>query len=125
MLELPTNWTHVPPLPAEAVAGKLDTSNSVDRVSEGETSKIQNITISPVSGGYRLPGSVGEVPVTLLLDTGAAVMLLRQDVWTKAIPQQCILKPWSGATLVSARGTPLTIHGHACIDFKLGGKKFL
>ena len=94
-------------------------------MSEGETPKVQEvITVSPVSGGYRLPGFVGGVPVTVLLDTGAAVTLLRQDVWTRALPQRPTLKPWSGATLVSAGGTPLTIHGHACIDFELGGRKF-
>ena len=72
-----------------------------------------------------MPGFVGGVPVTLLLDTGAAVALLRHDVWTKAVPQRSTLKPWSGATLVIAGGMPLTIHGHALIDFELGVGNFV
>ena len=97
----------------------------MDRVSDGEISKVQKvISISPISGGYRLPGLVGGVPVTLLLDTGAAVTLLRQDVWTKVAAQSSDLEPWSGATLVSAGGTPLTVHGHAYVAFELGGRRF-
>lgn len=53
----------------------------VDRVLGGEHLKVQTDTlISPITGGYRLPGSVNGVDVTLLLDTGATVTLLRHDV---------------------------------------------
>ena len=60
----------------------------------------------------------------MLLDTGAAITLLRRDVWTKVSVRPPTLQPWSGATLVSAGGMPLTVHGCACIDFVLGGRKF-
>ena len=83
--------------------------------------------ISPITGGYRLPGCVNGVDITLLLDTGAAVTLLRQDVWAKVAaspdsPAQ--LGSWTGASLVSAGGTPLTVHGCACLALNLGGKIF-
>lgn len=87
----------------------------MDQVLDGEIPKVQTlISISPISGGYRLPGQIGGVPITLLLDTGAAVTLLRQDVWAKIAAQPFVLKPWSGATLVSAGGAPLN-HSWACI----------
>jgi len=60
----------------------------------------------------------------LLLDTGAAVTLLHQDVWTRIAAESPDLKPWSGASLVSAGGTPLIIHGCACATLGLGGKEF-
>ena len=65
--------------------------------------------------------------ITLLLDTGAAVTLLRQDVCAKVAaspnsPAQ--LGSWMGASLVSAGGTPLTVHGCACLTLNLGGKIF-
>ena len=80
--------------------------------------------ISPITGGYRLPGCVNGVDITLLLDTGAAVTLLRQDVWAKVAaspdsPAQ--LGSWTGASLVSAGGIPLTVHGCACLALNLGG----
>ena len=50
----------------------------------------------------------------LLLDTGAAVTLLRKDTWDKVTshsPQQLV--PWSETKLVGANGSPLNIHGSA------------
>ena len=35
------------------------------------------------------------------------------------------LEPWIGPPLVSAGGTPLTVHGHACMTLQLGGRDFL
>ena len=134
-MELPADWSHtcIPLLspssfPASSPAratGKLDTPGTVDRVSGGENLEVQPlIHVSPITGGYRLPGTINGVHVTLLLDTGAAVTLLRQDVWTRVGAQPSHLRPWSGATLVSAGGTPLTIHGCVCVNLELGGRKF-
>ena len=84
VLELPRSWSSCSKLPlaiSSKPAGKLDTPNMVDRVLGGEHLKVQTDTlISPITGGYRLPGSVNGVDVTLLLDTGATVTLLRHDV---------------------------------------------
>ena len=97
----------------------------MDLVSGGENLEVQTpIPSSPITGGYRLPGSIDGVGVTLLLDTGAAVTLLRRDVWMRTAAQSSDLKPWSGATLVSAGGTRLTIHGCACATLGLGGQEF-
>ena len=62
----------------------------------------------------------------MLLDTGAAVTLLRKDVWARVVaesPQE--LESWSTLKLVSAGGTPLTIHGSAQVKLELEGKEFL
>ena len=51
--------------------------------------------------------------------------LLREDVWIKIAAHPDDLKPWSGASLVSAGCAPLTIHGSACVSLQLEGRKFL
>ena len=97
----------------------------MDQVSDGGKLKVQQpIHISPVTGGYRLPGTINGTNVTLLLDTGAAVTLLRQDVWAQITAPPSDLKPWPGAALVSADGTPLTILGCACVNLGMGGRNF-
>ncbi len=70
-------------------------------------------------------GAVNGVRMSLLLDTGAAVTLLREDTWARVVaksPQE--LRPWSALKLVSAGGTPLTIHGSARVELELEGEKF-
>ena len=112
VLELPSNWpsgSKLPPVTPSKPAGKLGTPDTVDLVSGGENLEVQPpMQISPITGGYRLPGSINGTSITLLLDTGAAVTLLRQDVWMRIAALPSDLEPWSGATLVSAGGTPLT-----------------
>ena len=82
-------------------------------------------TVTP-TGGYRLSGSVSSVDISLLLDTGAAVTLLRKDTWLQVAaknPQD--LRPWSAMKLVSAGGTPLTVHGCVSVELKLGTERFV
>ena len=128
VLELWTGWTsrsELLPAPTPGSAGKLDTPGTVDQVSGGDDSEVHHtVDISPITGGYRLPGTLNGVEVTLLLDTGAAVTLVRQDVWSQLVTGPSTLKPWSGATLVSAGGTPLSVHGCARLGLGLGGRKF-
>ena len=83
-----------------------------------------SVNVSPVTGGYRLSGSINGTNLNLLLDTGAAVTLLRDDIWRKITPQPPSLEPWTGATLVSAGGMPLTVHGCVLVDLDLGGREF-
>lgn len=93
-------------------------------MSGGEQTVVQpTIDISPVTGGYRLQGTVNGVGVTLLVDTGAAVTLLRKDVWSQTTTT-AKLEPWPGPSLVSAGGTPLTVHGCTHLDLSLGGNTF-
>ena len=128
MLELSLIWTHSPQLPSATPsksAGKLDTPGTGDQVPGGEQQQVHNpIVISPVVGGYRLPGQVNGVHHTLLLDTGAAVTLLRQDVLARVSTPPPELRPWTGATLVSAGGVPLEILGCSCLSLTMGGHTF-
>ena len=120
-----TSRSELLPAPTPGSAGKLDTPGTVDQVSGGDDSEVHHtVDISPITGGYRLPGTLNGVGVTLLLDTGAAVTLVRQDVWSQIVTGPSTLKPWSGATLVSAGGTPLSVHGCARLDLGLGGREF-
>ena len=113
--------------------GKLATSSATDRSLEVNP-RVQTVTpetivyASPVMpmSGYRLLGSVDGVNISLLLDTGAAVTLLRADMWSQvATKTQQGLQPWSMARLVSAGGTPLTVHGCARVDLMFGPEKFV
>ena len=111
--------------------GKLTTPGALGQAPEGEASKAHSsvrVCVSPVSpsGGYRLVGAVNGVQTSLLLDTGTAVTLLRDDIWvrvTTKTPQE--LKPWSALQLVSADGSPLTIHGSARVKLELEGEEFM
>ena len=71
--------------------------------------------------GFRVEGAVSGVPTSFLVDTGAAVTLLRRDTWDRisaSSPQK--LKKWSALNLVSADGSPLTVHGSAWVNVVLG-----
>ena len=70
-------------------------------------------------------GAVNDVQLSLLLDTRAAVTLLREDVWARiAAKKSQELKPRSTLKLVSAGGVPLTIHGCARVELELEEEKF-
>ena len=112
-------------------AGKLLTLGARSQAPEGEPNNAHSsdvcVCVSPVflTGGYRLWGANNGVRMSWLLDTGAAVTLLREDTWARISaesPQE--LRPWSTLKLVSAGGTPLTIHGSARVELGLEGEKF-
>ena len=133
VLDLPPARAPGPKLPPELHKStrKLDTSGTADQVLDGEPLMVQStshINVSPVTPveGYRLPGKVGGIAVSFLLDTGAAVTLLRNDIWVQiaALSSKC-LKQWSTASLVSVDGTPLTVHGCASVELELGGRHFM
>ena len=84
--------------------------------------------ISPVSpvGGYRLDEAVNGVRVSLLVDTGAAVTLLRKDAWNRvsqAAANEPSLSPCPALGLVGVDGTPLQTYGSAPVVLELNGKK--
>ena len=77
-----------------------------------------SVHVSPVTGGYRLTGSINGTNINLLLDTGAAVTLLREDVWKPLAPKPPTLEPWPYCS--KCGGLPLTVHGCICVNLKLG-----
>ena len=128
MWEERAHSTKLPPKHFQG-AGKLATSGGKSRPYGGElTNKAlkqsETVGVSPVTpaGGYRVDGSVNGVPTSFLLDTGAAVTLLRRDTWTNitaSCPQD--LRNWSQLRLVGADGSPLRIHGSAHVSVELEG----
>ena len=124
MLELPTDWPQGPRLsfvpPTAAPTEKLDSPGTVDQVPGGGNPNQQLIPIFPVTGGYRLLGTINNTELALLLDTGAAVTLL-WHIWEKIAASHSNLQPWPKAVLVSAGGVPLTIYGCTRVDLRLGG----
>ena len=88
---------------------KQATIAAIDPVTKAHSSNL-HVCVSLVTptGGYCLSGVVTGVETSLLLDTGAAVTLLRDDTWARITakkPQE--IRPWSMLKLVSAGGIPL------------------
>ena len=65
-----------------------------------------------------------DTAATFLLDTGAAVSLLRYDIWLQAKPAEHSLRPWLGNSLVGVDGTPLTLHGYTDVTVCLSNIPF-
>ena len=58
-----------------------------------------------------------------MIDTGAAVSLLRKDVWDKTSSDSIRMQPWPGQSLVAVDGSPLTVHGRVTLPVRLGNHK--
>ena len=88
----------------------------------------RKVVISPVTstGGYRLEGTVNGAQTSFLVDTGAAVSLLRDDAWARSNAERACtesLKPWSNPRLVGVDGSPLPVLGCAQVEIDLAGEK--
>ena len=63
--------------------------------------------------------------MSFLVDTGAAVTLLRKDTWDDLHNESTTgLQPWTGNPLVSVDGTSLRVHGQSRINLSLGGHQY-
>ena len=76
------------------------------------------------TGGYRISGKVNGVSASFLVDTGASVTLIRDDIWRQTQIASNRLEPWTGRRLLGADGSPLQIHGRAEAELDLGGRLF-
>ena len=65
-----------------------------------------------------------QLHVSLLLDTGAAVSLLRKDKWDLMASADAPLNPWEGPRLTGVEGSPLTVFGCSPIWIRLNGEVF-
>ena len=88
-----------------STAGELKTPCTKSRAQEGGKVMAQPapVTISVVTptGGYRVDGKINWIPISFLLDTGAAVTLIWEDVWSRINSGgQVRLEPWSEQRLV-------------------------
>ena len=84
------------------------------------------LTLSLTSyANYRVHGRIHSIITEFTIDTGAAVSLVRQDVWSRAaIDGGLQLVPWSRQTLVGVNGSPLQMHGQGLLQFMLLDKTF-
>lgn len=57
-----------------------------------------------------------------MLDTGAAVTLLRKDLWDELGGLGTVLAPWTGSELVGVEGSPIRVHGEAQVKVSSGGE---
>ena len=83
-----------------------------------------SVIVSPVTPTecFRVEGMVSGERILFLLDTGAAVTLLRKDTWSRINarrPRE--LESWSEQQLVGVDGASLQVHGQAKIRVELGG----
>ena len=110
-----------------AKPGKLPTLGAVSRTHEGNDNEAhETINILPLTttAAFRISGQVLGSTVSFLLDTGAALTLVRKDVWDSLGLTRPRLEPWSGLRLVSVDGNPLSVLGCAQTQLNLAGEEF-
>ena len=64
-------------------------------------------------------GLIGMRPTEMLVDTGSAVTILREDVWKKAVDDQHLEAPPS--PVVAANGEKLNVRGRSSVSLQVGG----
>ena len=98
------------------------------RALEGEATKAQeNILISAFSPfTYRARVQIAGTDAAFIPDTGAAVTLLKQEVWEglKSKLPSCTLYPWKREKLVGAGGTALQIVGYTELELTISETPF-
>ena len=75
-------------------------------------------------GGYRVRGKINGAMTSLLVDTGAAVTLLRKDAWDRVVQatkDPPVLSPCYSLDLVGADGSPPRTYGSASVNLELNG----
>ena len=90
---------------------------------EGEL-KTQTTPISPVlcTGGHKISGMINGKESLFLIDTGAGVSLLQEELWKKV--EEPKLEPWSEQRLVSVDGSPIHVLGSTKFEISFAGKNF-
>ena len=86
---------------------------------------VHTLSVS-CGSSYHISTVIYTVPVTFVLDTGAAVSLISEDVWTRitktagvSLPE---LREWRGKRLVGVNGSPLSVRGFGKFQVFLGDR---
>ena len=95
-------------------------------VAKQETKLTQNTHALPINNvfSYTLACEVYGTPVSFLIDTGAGVCLLKDEVWNRVKPNGSVLKPLKVHGLVGVDGVPIKVQGSATISLSIAGQKF-
>lgn len=109
--------------------GKLDALAPNSQGCEGDSKAICILPVCPTSA-YRVTVNIGssmtscfQVSSSLLIDTGAAVSLLRRDVFDKLEPKPTV-QLWSGPQLSGVEGTHLQVYGCCLVSLNFSGEVF-
>ena len=81
-----------------------------------------NFAVNP-SKSYFITASVHHVPLTLMIDTGAAVSLLGKEQWMRLGGAKFTMEQWNGGTLVGVNGSPVDVEGVVSMDILVGGQR--
>ena len=126
-------------VPTSEAVGKRPTLTAVSPAAEGDNRTLQqqsqiedtegHNTIHTLSicslAEYHVAGSVDGVPVQFLVDNGAAVTVVRSDIWSE-ISKNDMVKPLeaTGKTLVGVQERPLDVQGIASVTINLSAEEF-
>ena len=97
--------------------------NKMDTVDSEPRQTTETLSINNVSS-YTLSCEVYGTPVSFLIDTGAGVCLLKDEVWNKVKPEGSVLKPLKVHGLVGVDGIPIKVQGSATINLSIEGQTF-
>ena len=77
----------------------------------GNTDSVLSLAVNPTFS-YYVTTHVQGVPLCLMVDTGAAVSLLRKDKWQLlGGTDKYKLEQWTGSQLVGVEGSPVPVYG--------------
>ena len=115
--------------------GKLQPLSGNGQPLEGQhlKAKQNNMIVHTLStscgGSYCVTGVIQTVPVTFVLDTGAAVSLIRENIWVRISRAASVrlpeLQPWKSKRLVGVNGSPLSVRGFGKVQVFLDGRNTL
>ena len=86
-------------------------------------SKLTILPVNPVSA-YSVSGQINGHEIYLVVDTGAAVTLMRKSLWDRVKPQESRLLPWAGGELTGVEGTTLQVQGTAKVSVQISEHSF-
>ena len=76
-----------------------------------------------LTASYFVTVSVDDIPLQLMVDSGAAVSLLRKDQWVRLVGPMAKMEQWNGGKFVGVNGSPVDVEGVATMDIVIGGCK--
>ena len=83
----------------------------------GNTDSVLSLADNPTLSTTHIQG----VPLCLMVDTGAAVSLLRKDKWQLlGGADKYKLEQWTGSQLVGVEGSPVPVYGATCVKVQMG-----
>ena len=83
---------------------------------------VTNFAVNP-SKSYFITAFVYQIPLTSMIDTGAAGSLLGKEQWMRLGGAKFTMEQWNGGTLVGVNGSPVDVEGVVSMDIVVGGQR--